>query len=128
MLGYPGEEESGVRKTIELAMRLKLHFATFVIVTPSPNTPMVRHLASRGVVVDPEAGYDDTDNVFPLAEIIPERLKETRRRAERRFFLRVSQLFRLLFGVRSWTELAWLTEAGVRFLSTAMAGKSSERR
>ena len=116
MLGYPGETEAHIRATIDLAMGLPLHFATFVIVTPGHGMPMVEAIRAAGTRIDLDRPYDDTENVLPLAGIQEDRLKAMRERAERRFFLRPKQMARLLAGVRSGTELVWLVREGMRFL------------
>ena len=117
MLGYPGETESEMLETVELARTLDLHFATFVIVTPSPGVRMVRELAADGVRVDPRRSYDDAENILPLTSVSAERLRALRRLAERRFYLRAVQIARMLLGLRTWTEVRWTAAAGLSFLS-----------
>ena len=116
MLGYPGETEAELRATVELALELPLHLATFVIVTPSHGTPMVEELRSKGMTVDLERPWDDTDNVLPVARFPAASLRELRTVAEGRFFARPSQCLRLLAGVGSLTELRWLAGEAGRFL------------
>ncbi|HEY3419003.1 MAG TPA: radical SAM protein [Methanomassiliicoccales archaeon] len=68
ILGYPGETLREMDDTIRLAVRLRLDFAQFSLLTPYPGTPIFESMRSRGLlltedydrftVVDPVIDYD----------------------------------------------------------------------
>ena len=124
MLGYPGESLRELRATIELALELPLHLATFVVLTPSYGTPLVSALREAGLEMDLERAWNDTDRLLPVGTFPGASLRKIRELAERRFFTRPSQCLRLLGGVRSLTELRWLAGEAGRFL----LGSLGERR
>ncbi len=55
MLGYPGEVEDDIRKTVEFASSLPIHHPHFCVFTPIPGTPAYRELVEQGwAPADPE--------------------------------------------------------------------------
>lgn len=121
MIGYPEETQEDIADTIALARELPLHFASFVIVTPSPQVPMVNDLKSKGIQINTDISYDDSENVLPLTDITAEELVSLRKRAESAYYLRFTQIIHLLFGVRSLTEIRFLIYAGFGFLGERLS-------
>lgn len=116
MIGYPGETEADIRNTVDLALGLPLHLATFVIVTPNYGVRMIDEVLAKGRNIDLNKPYDDADNVLSVSVLSADRLKYLRAQVDRRFFFRTSQIFKLLFGLRTLTELSFLFREGVYFV------------
>jgi len=123
MMGYPGETKAQIQKTIETALAMRLHFATFVIVTPTPGTPMTGEVSKLGIGYDPQKAYDDTRNILPLTDLTASQLVRMRDQAELAFYTKPSHWIRLLLSVKTLTEATDLFSTGLRFLWEKLGGR-----
>lgn len=106
IIGLPGEDESSIRKTIDLAKQLDIDFASFAIATPDVGTPLRREALQKGWMRAEEDVFDSTD--FPVLEtgsLSKEEVWKLRSRAVREFYLRPSYLFKMVRRIRNFRDV-----------------------
>ncbi|MFC1890212.1 B12-binding domain-containing radical SAM protein [Thermodesulfobacteriota bacterium] len=120
MMGFPGEGEESIRRTIHEARSLDPDFASFNMYTPKYGTSMgsrsLEGRATEAVMCLDQSGY-----LLPGIEDSP-RLKEIlalHRMAVRTFYLRPRYLFRSLTRIRSRHEFIHFLKNGSNLLSAA---------
>lgn len=109
MLGLPTETKDDSEETIKTAIKLDPNFAQFTYTTPIPNTHLYKLAKESGKIVEQEiTKYNFFSNVVYLPEgrTIRE-LKNTTKRAYRKFYLRYGFLKRTLpfiirYPLRKW--------------------------
>ena len=124
MLGYPGETEAEMRRTMAFSRALPLDWASYTITIPNPRTPLQERAEAEGLV-DPSfwtryvAG--ETDGVIPYVagrDHGDAKLEALKREAYLRFYLRPGTLWRgtnYLHRTGGWGRLIdagalWLRE------------------
>ena len=105
MMGFPGETEDDMKKTIEFAVKSKLHTAGFALLSPFPGT-RVRELAEQ---MGKKCGFDPEDTSYAriacnLTEVSDRRLAQLHRLAHWKFYFRPGQVLRIF----SATPNKWL--------------------
>jgi anaerobic magnesium-protoporphyrin IX monomethyl ester cyclase len=116
ILGLPGESVETIHETIAFATSLDLSFAEFYIATPFPGAELYEVFRqSTGAPPADWTRFEYSHNV--LAPALD--LEAHQRQAYVRFYLRPSQMFRLLrqFGLARLPQLA---ASGLRFLSSTV--------
>ena len=102
VLGYPGETDRDVRRTVRLARRLRLDRAVFLPVTFSPGSPLFRKAERDGTLPDPRSldysitdGYRLVGQTLDLPQIPLARLKRLHLWAYASFYLHPRRLWRM---------------------------------
>jgi len=104
ILGFPGESEEEMRRTLEFAFRSKLQTASFFHLKPFPGTLLgERYLKGEDRL---ERFYDYSTLDINLSSVSDERFREIRKSAYRRFYF---SLFRI------WSNF-WLAPKNFRTL------------
>jgi len=122
MVGLPGETESSLARTLELARELDPDFAHFSALIPFPGTPIYRQGLERGVIerdvwsefaADPGPGFSP-----PLWEenLTEAEIKAALSKIYRSFYLRPGVILRRLWRVRSLSGLASGARMGAKIL------------
>lgn len=94
MIGFPGETEEDILKTMDVALRLDTDLIQVSYVTPYPGTPMFDMLKERGVLGDDICWSDFASGKLPTrAAVSSERLAELNRLFWRKYFLRPRYAF-----------------------------------
>ena len=119
LLGFPGDTETSIQRTLEFSREIKPFLATFHVFVPFPGIP----LAGR-FDVDASTQLDQWD-VYQLhanrslCQVPAERLGTLSRKAYRDFYLRPTRLMRLSLGIAGtgtcsflWNALRGRCEAG----------------
>ncbi len=96
IIGLEHETEADIRRTIDLALRLPLDFASFNVAAPLPGSGIRQRAAEAGKMTFGQEGFDTLAGGGVLAETsVPrERIMELRDEAVRRFYLRPRYLWR----------------------------------
>ncbi len=107
ILGFDGETEEDVKRTIALMLSLQLAYVSINIATPVIGSSL-RQKARREHRLDERApGFDQSgDSILGTGRISPARLRTLRRGATLAFYARPSYLWRRLTGVRGLEHLA----------------------
>jgi len=106
IFGLEGETEETMKQTINMALRLNPHTASFSIAVPYPGTQLYASYKEKGYIKTFNWSlYGGEDVVFETKEISPEMLKSFLIKAHRKFYFRPSYIWRRLQGVRSYREI-----------------------
>jgi len=100
MLGFPTERREEIMTTIEVALRSRIHVASFFIVNAFRGTPIYQMAQKMGKTVD--IGYDQYDyNVIShsLCEVPVEELVRMQRMAYMKFYGSPSRIARIIRDV-----------------------------
>lgn len=107
VLGLPGETPETLRKTIEASLRMPLTMAKFDIAAPYPGTEFYDYVVAHHYL--DIRRYEDLDQnasaVVNYPGLSAADIKAAIRRANIRFYVRPSQILRLLKELRSWATL-----------------------
>ncbi|MBI4680580.1 MAG: radical SAM protein [Nitrospirae bacterium] len=99
MIGFPGETEADIKKTINFARELDIDKTNFSIFMPLPGSEIFEELISNGEVLLDEIDWNNMKPdgvVYRNPNISPEKLKELQRSAYIKFYLRPQPIVRLL--------------------------------
>ncbi len=96
MLGFPTETREEMLQTIEFAASLPLHLATFSLVVPYRGTEIYEMARSLGKRTDYDYGDLSITGSANISELSDADLRAIARLANRRFYLRPGQIWRLL--------------------------------
>lgn len=120
ILGLPGDTEKSIRDTIDYAIQLDTHFASFNVATPRMGTSFRKDAIEKGLIGDDLSTLDNsiTRPVYETSELPAERLWELRNMAIRSYHLRPRFILKRLFGIRSWYELTTLFREGFSLIAT----------
>ncbi len=114
IFGLEGETEETMRQTIDMALRLNPHTASFSIAVPYPGTQLYNSYKEKNYIKTFNWSlYGGEDVVFETEEISKEMLKSFLIKAHRKFYFRSSYIWRRLQSVRSYREIK--TYASIAF-------------
>lgn len=114
VLGLPGQDEGGVRRTLAFARELDLDFASFNLAAARPGTALRREADARGL---PGGDASGDGFIAGLSDIAPERLRALKRSGTLGFYLRPRPLRAVLPDLRQpdgWAHLVAMGRAFVR--------------
>lgn len=98
MLGFPSETEEEVQKTIDFAVKSKLHTAVFAIATPFPGTKLFNLAEEKGLNAD--ISFSTVGKVsVNMSAIQNERLENLRIIAYRKFYFNPLRWWRIFIRV-----------------------------
>ncbi len=107
ILGFDQETEESVKRTVDLALRSPLAYASINIATPLFGSSLRDKARLEGRLEGRADGFDTAGNtVLGASAIPPDLLKALRREASRAFYLRPSYLWRRLTRIRGVEHLA----------------------
>jgi anaerobic magnesium-protoporphyrin IX monomethyl ester cyclase len=106
ILGLTGDDEAGIRSTIDYVLDLDPDFASFNIITPLVGSQLREEWEAAGVV-DPDVyeNQDATRATLKDVTIPAERLLALRDEAVRRFYFRPKYLVRRLASLRTLPQM-----------------------
>jgi anaerobic magnesium-protoporphyrin IX monomethyl ester cyclase len=129
MIGYPGETESEILKTIDLALSTPLTFSHFYSVVPYPGTQLYKEWSEKNKILASATNgtpngslngsswsqFDQQEPLTESVELSKQRLLELKKAAYRRFYFRPVMFHRILripSGVQEFMNLfriSWQT-------------------
>ena len=117
MMGYPGETEEEIRKTIDLALSLPLIRANFFIFLPLPGTEIYKEIESRMDLgsIDWEHFYF-THPAYISSGISVNKLKNLQREAFLRFYLRPHIFLCNIAQIRTLRQIKFLLKRAYRWV------------
>jgi len=107
MLGFPGETEEEMRRTIDFARASKLHAAGFFYVTPFAGTELARLFPLPPERAGTLEGHDYTSLGVNLSAVPDPRFQEIMRQAYRGFHFAPDRMWRTLRVVPKNLRTAW---------------------
>jgi anaerobic magnesium-protoporphyrin IX monomethyl ester cyclase len=125
MLGSPGEDAAGMRRTINFSKELGVSFAIYNITTPYPGTELYRWAKEQGFLKHTDWQlYDLAHPVLELPGLSSDTVTEYYHRAYREFYLRPSYILRRLISLFSLAEIRMYREAFTGILSMTMGKRA----
>ncbi len=110
MMGFLGETEEDIMKTIDFAVSTKLIIASFFILTPFPNTEIYRQAEGAGLMMQGDF-YDYHNIAVNISKVPTKRLWQLKRLAYRRFYFSLRRVWYLLkanpFKIGLWDGI-WM--------------------
>jgi len=122
MIGFPGESEEQIRRTIDFALKLDPNYVQFAITIPLPGTELYRMAFEKGLF---KRDCWKEFAMHPAADFHPpvwheifseEELEAFLDHAYRRFYIRPGYVWRRLWNLRSLSELKRNIRIGTRIL------------
>ncbi|MFB6088256.1 MAG: radical SAM protein [Candidatus Aenigmatarchaeota archaeon] len=122
IIGSPGETEKEIKRTIEFAKELPLFYAQFLKMVARPGTNLYED-------VKEELGYDYFEKLIkgevepmelprPWTNLTNKEIDYWVKRGFKEFYLRPSQIIKILGSVRSFKELRDYLKEGIRLLKS----------
>ena len=117
ILGFPGETENDIKKTIKLAVELNLTRAAFYSYIPLPGTELYNALLETG-----EIGAINWENMTEMSVpytpvgISRAKLKKLQRNAHLKFYLRPKIMFKLLREIKSFNQFKFILKRAKAYL------------
>ena len=97
IIGYDGDTEDTIRKTIDYAIKLNTPLARFSVSTPYPGTGFYEQLKKEGkILTDDYEKYTQFNLVWKHNNLSQERVKQLLEEALRKYYFRPSYLLMLL--------------------------------
>ena len=122
MIGMPGEDQKTVRDTIEFAKELDPDFAKFLILKPFPGTEVFRQLQREGRIFD--FNYDKYGTyagpVHDLPGLTKEVILKLQEKALRGFYLRPSQILKIILRMRSYDQFKLNLKSGMFIIKSML--------
>jgi len=118
IIGLPGETQESVKKTIELAKRLKCDLASFNIAVPPVGTKLRSMAVEKGWLKDEELEFDSSES-YPVMEtstFSKEDAWKWRKKAVRSFYFRPGYLIKNIFTPRSSYEWRIVLNNGIALM------------
>ena len=113
IIGLPGESAESAKRTIDFALRMNPHYASFSICTPLPGTEIFKELQQKGQFLENvedglETGFFSLKAFFRLDSLTPQETVSYNEMAWRKFYARPSKIIDVLSTGKSVGELRWL--------------------
>jgi len=117
IIGFPGETESSIRKTIDFACSLPIVRANFFTYLPFPGSESYRQLEANGELGDVDwKRFYFTNAAYTPKGISRKRLKYLHRLAFARFYLRPRIMMYQLLSIKSFKHFFFLTRRFFRWI------------
>lgn len=130
IIGFPGETEKDIQKTIKLILKLPLDFMETTILTPIPNTPIYSRAISEGKMDDWYRRY--TLNPWKNAwykyyeTAVPgKRIYEIQKRIYFKFYFRPSYVLKMALRSPNKSSFMIRAKTGLRLLSWILSKDQS---
>ncbi len=99
MLGFPGETQEEMSLTIDFAVSLRNHVASFAYMQPFPGTEVARSSLQIDQTVRETVFRDSTGLCINMSAVSNETLQKMRQKANRRFYFSPRRILRILRDV-----------------------------
>jgi|SRR3989344_970403 len=97
ILGYEGDTEETMEKTVQYAIKLNTPLARFAIATPYPGTGYYEQMEKEGKLLTKEfEKYNQFTMVYENKNITPEQVKRKLEESLRRYYFRPSYFYNLI--------------------------------
>ncbi len=131
IIGFPGDTPESMRRTIDFAIKLDPHYASFSVCTPLPGTEIYEDIARNGeFTANIEDGIDEglfaLKGFFKYGGLKPGDAGVYCETAWKEFYSRPVKMLDVLSTVRSWGEFQWLIRV-IADMFRSKKGQASSR-
>lgn len=119
ILGYPGETENDIKKTIFFSKSLGLKRAIFSNFLPLPGSTVYNELINSGELKEEEIDWDkvfQAEVPYSPSSISKNKLKNLQRRAYLEFYLRPEIIFGVIKEIKTLNQVKYLIRRFTAFL------------
>jgi radical SAM superfamily enzyme YgiQ (UPF0313 family) len=123
ILGHPTDTAETIEKTIRLATELPLHTVNFTLLYPNPGSELYTLAPQYGHVdydVKLQTGHPPSGLSFVPHGLTESFLKKKQREAYRRFYLRPSQLWRMVKHLDGWEDFVKYCKMAKTFVKVSL--------
>ena len=116
MIGFPSETKEEIKKTLDFALKSKLHSFNIWFVTPFPGTELFQQATEMGYQL--KADFEQYTYFFPettLSELNPRQLKRLARWTFIRFYLNPWRLWRIIKLFPNKKQLPYLLWLAIKY-------------
>jgi len=116
ILGYPGETEKEIKKTINFSLKLKLLRANYFLFLPLPGTPIYKKLEKEKLIPEDIQNWS-FNSVKSFSGVSTKKLKKYQRQAFLRFYLlRPKTMIRNILCIRRPRQIIFLLTRALRWV------------
>ncbi len=113
MIGFPFDTYESINRTIDFAVKLNPHYASFSLFTPLPGTELYDYLYERDQLIEDirngiDHGLFSSKLIFKGENLSQEEVVHYFKSAWTRFYKRPSKIWEVMTSVRSKGELEWM--------------------
>jgi len=118
ILGLPEETEFEALSTIDFAIQLDLLYAQFSILTALPGTSLHKYAKENDLLINESGSYvgSQSDVSLKNKHMTSKKLKQLKRLANKRFYLRFSYVVKRLRMIRGFEDIKLLARAAKEVL------------
>jgi anaerobic magnesium-protoporphyrin IX monomethyl ester cyclase len=127
MIGLPGDNATSMQKTIDFAKELKPNTANFSMTIPFPGTELydeIKNSSSAKLFMDSryglDSGYNSATVAYTVEGMNEKEVLKYYKKAYRDFYLRPSQMIKMILDIKSYEEFKWLIETGFAVFRTIL--------
>jgi len=121
VIGLPHETMETIERTLEVAKKINVYRTQFDILTPFPGTKFYDEIKEKGLL-EKEYSFSSYDAyciddlpVIRTEKLTSKELAEAHKYIHRKFYLRPVFMVKMLFSIRSWSQLINLIKS-IRYL------------
>jgi len=108
IIGFPGETEEMIRKTVDFAEDLDIEIAQFTLLTPLVGSPLYEKSTNEGLLLTKDwSKYNLTEPVL-LTDIAPDKLRKALSTCYKKFYLRPKYVLNTLFSKHELIRLGFI--------------------
>jgi len=113
IIGFPEDTSETINRTIDFAIKLNTHFASFSIYTPLPGTELFEKIARENKFLENvkdgiKEGFFSLKVIFAPDYLRPEELAFLCKIAWKKFYMRPHKVLDVISTIGSASELCWL--------------------
>lgn len=117
MIGFPGDDETTLQKTIDLAKRMDPYIANFMMTIPFFGTELYNIVKGKGkMLIDTKdgitSGFYSARPYFEFEGLSSSLLLHYYKKAYRDFYFRPNKIWDILKTIKSISELKWFISSG----------------
>ncbi|MEA2036097.1 MAG: radical SAM protein [Nanoarchaeota archaeon] len=120
MIGFPDDTKETINETIDFAIRANPTYATFSTLVPLQGTEIYDHLKENNLLLSEklcyDSGYFSSKENFKSEHLTHDELLSLEKKAYSRFNFRISKVFEMICGIKSFNEFKWLIVASISIL------------
>lgn len=133
ILGLPGENPQTMQQTIDFAKRMDPLVANFCLAMPFAGTQLYEMVRKNGKMLIDTArhapgGFYGARAFFEYNGLDEATLLKYFRKAYYSFYFRPRKILQTILTIRSWYELKWVLEAGLRLMIVSLFAKLKRRK
>lgn len=120
MIGFPNDTKETINETIDFAIYVNPVYATFSMLVPLQGTEIYEHLKKNNLLLSDklcyDSGYFSSEANFKSEHLTHDELLLLQKKAYSKFNFRISKIFEIARGIKSFNEFKWLIAASISIL------------